>query len=106
MNGPAIVIAASSFGSTIFHRGIGASVRFASVRSSTSFENATAPIARTTSGAIAPASIPLSTIASNSATAGALLDRSSITVISTGIAASTVMMISRHLPESWRSVSP
>ena len=68
MNGAAIVIVARSFGTAICQRGTGDSVRFASVRSSTSFPNAAAAIASTTSGAIEPASIALSTAVSNSRT--------------------------------------
>ena len=70
MNGAAIVIVASSFGSAICQRGIGESVRFASVRSSISLPNAAAAIASTTSGAIEPASIALRIAVSNSVTDG------------------------------------
>src|SRR5688572_24493003 len=105
VNGAAIVIVASSFGSAIFQRGIGDSVRFASVRSSSSLPNAAAAMASTTSGAIDPASIALRTEFSYSQTVSVLASRNINTVISTGIIASTVMMISRHLPDSWRSVN-
>src|SRR6188474_576504 len=84
VNGAAIVIVASSFGTAIFHRGMGESVRFASVRSSISFANAAAAIARTTSGAMEPASIALRIAFSNSRTDGALRDRSMTTAITTG----------------------
>src|SRR5690349_2060787 len=104
MHGAAIVITASSFGTAIFQRAIGDKVRFASVRSSSSLPNAAAAIASTTSGAIEPASMPLSTTFSNSLTVGALFDRSMITEMITGIAASTVIIVRRHRPESWRSV--
>ncbi len=92
MNGAAIVIAARSLGTAICHRGIGESVRLASVRSSISLANAAAAIASTTSGAIEPASIALRTTVSNSPTEGALSDRSISTAMITGIAASTVMI--------------
>ncbi len=98
------MIAASSFGTTICQRGIGASVRFASVRSSISFANAAVAIASTTSGEIEPASMPLNTTSSNSSTLGAEPTRNVIIVIAIGMAASAVMMRSRHLPVSWRRV--
>jgi hypothetical protein len=104
MKGAAIVIVASSFGTAICHRGIGASVRFANVRSSISLANAAAAIASTTSGAIEPASIAPRMAVSNSLTDGASSERSIITAITTGIAARTVMIERRHRPVSWRSV--
>ena len=104
MNGPAIVIAASSFGTTICQRGSGESVRFASVRSSTSLAKAAPAMASTTSGAMEPASIALRTTVSNSRTEGALRDASISTAMTTGRAASTVMTTIRQRPDSWRSV--
>ena len=44
MSGAATVIAASSFGTTIFHRGMGERIRLARVRSSISLANAAAAI--------------------------------------------------------------
>jgi hypothetical protein len=66
---------------------------------------ATAAIARTTSGAIDPASIPPKTTTSNSSTEGASLDESAINAIRTGNEASTVRTRRRQRPESWRRVS-
>ncbi len=58
-------MAAASFGTTIFQRGMGARVRFASVRSSISWANVTLAIETTISGAMEPANIALKTAASN-----------------------------------------
>jgi len=104
MNGAAMVIAASSFGTTICHRGMGARVRFASVRSSISLANAAVAMASTTSGAMEPASMPLNTMVSNSATEGADEDRTTSMATSTGSDASTVMIRSRHRPTIWPRV--
>src|SRR5687768_7929610 len=105
MKGPAMLIVASSFGSAIFQRGTGDSVRFASVRSSTSLPNAAAAIASTTSGMIDPASMPLRTTISNSVTDMASLSVSGLTVASIGKVASTAMMASRCQPDSCRKVN-
>ena len=100
MNGVAIVMTASSFGIAICHRGTGANVRFASVRSSTSFPSAAAAIASTTSGAMEPASIPPNTTRSNSCTDGARLELTMMAAMITGSADRTVMMPSRHRPDN------
>ena len=105
MNGAATLTVASSFGTTICHRGIGARVRFASVRSSTSLPKATVAIARTTRGVIEPASIVLRTMSSNSSTDAPLGTSTRLSVRTMGINASTDMTSSRHRPESWLSVS-
>ncbi len=74
-NGTAIVSTARSLGTAIRHRGRGESVRFARVRSSTSFAKAAAAIARTTSGTIEPAKSALNAAFSNSAMDGASVAR-------------------------------
>src|SRR5688572_28417084 len=104
MNGPAIDITARNLGSATCQRGTGERVRFASVRSSTSLPNDAAAIARTTSGAIDPASIVLRIAVSKSVTDGALAQLSIIVAMRTGMEARMVMIARRHRPDSCLSV--